>query len=369
MPWHLYIIADGGNTKIGISSNLERRLPAYKTHNPNYGEPYKTYPCSEADARRVESAIKAIFKDKLTGGGKERFAVDAEEINRYVCTLLDKTTGTDCPPALHGVRVTDEATELLNEIDKAADTRDPKLFSLKQRFAEVFAKAFSLGIPQHRLPEDLLFRETFYVDLNHAAGPESSLVREAVTRTPSEPYSDHVWGFYHLLKLSSGDSIAVCTAKVSMPYLARLSPDAEKEVFAYAKELGLHATFHPEWSWHYPNKTGLILYQPKTPFAQKIRQWDQSYRKWVIERQGALRFEDYPDTQALTYAIEDICDDRTLPLDAHNYDELHQRYLGPYFGFCAVGQDAYGDDEEGSSDSRRDAHVFLINKWRAERKA
>lgn len=369
MSWHLYIIADGGSTKIGISSNLERRLPAYKTHNPNYGEPYKVYPCSETDARRVESAIKSIFKDKLTGSGKEWFAVTAEEINRYVCALLDKATLPALPPALHGVQLTDEAATLIQKISNAITARDRDLNSLHERFAEIFAKAFSLGLPLHKLPNDLLFRETVFVDLAHSAGPESQLVTAAVTRTPSEPYSEHVWGFYHLLKLASGHNIAVCTAKVSMPYLPKMHRDAERDVFSYATELGLHATFHPEWSWHYPNKTALILYQPKTPVAEKLRQWDKSFRKWVIERQGVLRFENYSNQLALANAIEDIRDDRSFPLDVQSYEELHLRYLGPYFGFCAEGQDAYGDKEEDSSDSRRDAYIFLMEKWRAERKA
>ena len=100
MTAHIYIIRDGDKTKIGKSTNLERRLPAYKTHNPNH-EVFKTYPCSAELAHRIELFIKQAFKDKLAGQGKEWFSVPAEEIDKYVCSLLDVSSSTpDARPSL-----------------------------------------------------------------------------------------------------------------------------------------------------------------------------------------------------------------------------------------------------------------------------
>jgi hypothetical protein len=359
MTAHIYIIRDGDKTKIGKSTNLDRRLPAYKTHNPNH-EVFKTYPCEEDQAHRIELLIKQAFKDKLVGQGKEWFSVPAEEIDRVVRSLLETSnSASDAMPSLHGVKLTPEAHDLLGEIHKAVEKGENSR-PLKDRFAEMFGKAFGLGIPLHKLPDSILAREYLFVDLNHSAGPESESVRTAVTKVPSFPHSDHCWHFFHLLKLSSGHALAVCTAEVSMPYMKALKGDTEREVFNHAKELGLWATFHHDWSWWYPAKTALILWQPKTPVSQMMTRWDKSFRKWVMERREVLRFEDYEDADALLRTIEDVCDDKHFPLDFQNYEDLQAKYLGPFWHFMS---DTQMIDHEWQDD-RAMAMRFLVQRWK-----
>lgn len=359
MSAHIYIIRDGDQTKIGMSTNLERRLPAYKTHNPNY-ELVKTYPCQESDARRIELVIKQAFKDRLTGHGKEWFSVPAEEIDRFVRSLLEASASvSDAMPSLHGVSLTDEAERLLDEIHKAVIKGENSL-PLKERFADVFCKAFGLGVPLHRLPDNVLFREYLSVDLDHSAEPTSKLVRDAAANGPSFPYSDHCWHFFHLLRLSSGHALAVSTAFVSMPYKEALKGNAEHDLFKYGKELGLWVTFHHDWSWWYPSKTALILWQPKTRIDQMMAKWERSFRKWVIERREVLRFESYEDSIALRRAIDDVCDDKLFPLDFTAYEELREKYLGPFRG---IASDEKMADEEWEDD-RALAMRFLVEQWR-----
>ena len=362
MSGHIYIIKDGGKTKIGISTNLERRLPAYKTHNPNH-EVFKTYSCAIDEAKRIELFIKQAFKDKLTGQGKEWFSVSAEEVDKYVCSLLETSstsTISDAMPSLHGVKLTQDAETLLNSIYEAIHSSGKiKSQPLKEQFAELFSKAFKLGIPYHKLPDDLIQREYLYVDLNHATN-NSNLVHKAVISVPSMPHDDHCFYFFHILKLSSGHSLATCTAKVSMPYMERLTGNAEKEIFNHAKELGLWATFHHDWSWWYPTKTALILYQPKTPVSQILRQWDKSFRKWVMERREVLKYEDYKDRYLLERIIEDVCDDKHFPLDFKDYSDLQEKYLGPYRHFMSDEQMA-GNEYE---DDNATAMKFLVGLWR-----
>ena len=360
MTAHIYIIKDGEKTKIGKSINLDKRLSAYKTHTPNH-EVFKTYPCTDEQAHRIELFIKQTFKDRLAGQGKEWFSVSAEEIDKFVCSLLETSTIiSDAMPSLHGVRLTFEAQELLDKIHQAV-VKGEKSQPLKERFAELFGKAFGLGIPYHKLPDNLLAREYLYVDLNHSASPlESELVRKAVSSVPSFPHSDHCWYFFHLLRMSSGHGLAVCTAEVSMPYLEELRGNAERELFNHAKDLGLWATFHHDWSWWYPTKTALILYQPKTPISQMLMQWDRSFRKWVMERKEVLRFEDYKDSDALQRAIEDVCDDKHFPLEFKSYEELQEKYLGPFWHFLS---DAQMADHEWEDD-RTLAMKFLVGRWR-----
>lgn len=360
MTAHIYIIRDGDKAKIGKSTNLERRLPAYKTHNPNH-EVFKTYPCSAEQAHRIELLIKQVFKANLVGQGKEWFSVSAEEMDRFVRSLLDSSSiVSESMPSLHGVKLTSEADELLGNIYQAIEKRENSQ-PLKDRFAEIFGKVFGLGIPHHKLPDDLLSREYPRVDLNHSTSPlASNLVIKAVTSVQSFPHSDHCWNFYHLLKLSSGCSFAVCTAEVSMPYLERLEGNVEREVFNHAKELGLWATFHHDWSWWYPTKTALILWQPRTPVSQFLSRWENSFRKWVMERREVLKFEDYADADALLRTIEDVCDDKHFPLQFESYEELQKKYLGPFWHFMSDAQMAEHEWE----DERAMAMKFLVGRWR-----
>lgn len=360
MTAHIYIIKDGDKAKIGKSVNLDKRLPAYNTHNPNH-EVFRTYPCSPEQAHSIELFIKQAFKDKLAGKGKEWFTIPAEEMDRFVRSLLETSSAaTDAMPSLHGVKLTLEADELLGKILSAVEKREASR-PLKERLAEMFAKAFSLGTPLHKLPEDLLAREYLFVDLNHSASPfESKLVMEAVTKVPSFPHSDHCWYFFHMLKLSSGRAIAVCTAEVSMPYKEALRGNVEQEVFDHAKELGLWATFHHDWSWWYPGKTSLILWQPKTPVSKLLARWEKSFRKWVMERREVLRFEGYKDSGALQRAIEDVCDDKHFPLEFGSYEELQEKYLGPFWHFMSAAQMA----DHKYEDDRALAMKFLVERWR-----
>lgn len=362
MTAHIYIIRDGDKTKIGKSTNLEKRLPAYKTHNPNH-EVFKTYPCSSEQAHRIELFIKQSFKENLVGQGKEWFSVPAEEMDRFVRLLLETSSAaTDAMPSLHGVKLTSKAEELLGEIHRTVERRGNSL-PLKERFAEMFGKMFGLGIPRHKLPDDLLAREHLRVDLSHSASPlESDLVRKNVTSVQSFPHSDHCWNFYHLLKLSSGYSLAVCTAEVSMPYLGKLKGDTEKEIFNHAEELGFWATFHHDWSWWYPGKTALILWQPRTPINRTVALWEKSFRKWVMERKEVLKFDDYEDADALFRTIEDVCDDKYFPLEFVDYEELREKYLGPFWHFLSDVQMADHEWE----DDRALAMKFLVERWRAK---
>jgi hypothetical protein len=361
MSGHIYIIKDGDKTKIGISISLDKRLSSYKTHTPNH-QLFKTYPCPIDEAKRIELVIKQVFKDKLAGQGKEWFSIPAEEIDRFVCFLLDASpTISDAMPSLHGIKLTDEANALLNGIYDAVHSKgEINSQPLKEQFAELFSKAFQLGIPYHKLPDDLLQREYLYVDLNHA-DKHSRLVREAVTGVPRMPHDNHCFYFFHILKLSSGHGLATCTAKISMPYMEALKGNTEKEVFDHAKELGLWATFHHDWSWWYPTKTALILYQPKTPVSQIARQWDKSFRKWVMERKEVLKFEDHEDRYALERCIDDVCDDKNFPLEFKNYSDLHGKYLGPFHHF----QDEKKMDDEDYADDRSLAMRYLVGVWKS----
>ncbi len=362
MNSHIYILTDGTNTKIGITTDFEKRMQTYRTHNPNI-RVVKQYPCDTAESKKVESVIKHIFKDNLSHTSKEWFAVNPDEVDRYVSTLLEKPTKTDVLPSHHGVRLTNDAVKIFDAItDLVTSKKEAKegvIKAKKTELAELFANKFALGIPEDRLPENVIHKDNMGVDLNNCNKKNSHRVCKSIRENITAlPHDDHVWRFYHLIKLSTGFYIAICTARVSMPYLERIAPEeAKKEMIDAANEYGFYCTFHNDWSWHYPERTGLALYQPKTPISTILRVWENSFRKWVIERKELLTNESFLDNGSLTKTIEDITWDNTFPLEINSYDELKEIYLIPYVGIS---------DDEDLPFAFRESYMYLIDKWKQQ---
>ena len=63
----IYIMSDGVNSKIGITSNLQNRISTYKTHNPT-ATLFSHYICPKA--KDIETAIKTLFKEKTITSSK-----------------------------------------------------------------------------------------------------------------------------------------------------------------------------------------------------------------------------------------------------------------------------------------------------------
>jgi hypothetical protein len=366
MNSHIYIHTDGTHTKIGITTDLDKRMASYKTHNPN-SRLYKDYSCSIDEARRVETAIKSIFKNKLSGAAKEWFEVKAEEMDKYVSTLLgkhdalEKRTLDILLPSMHGVKLTNEAWDIKQEIIKGIESSNisgKEIHAKKADLAEIFATNFDLGMPEHRLPENIIWYDHMCIDLNHAVASSSSVKKSVSHNITYLPNDSHVWQFYHLVKLSSGFNIAICTARVSMPYLEAIEADINKqEMVDIANEHGLYCTFHNEWSWHYPDATALVLYQPKIAVPTLLSLWEKSFRKWVIERKEMLIHEPFHDRDLLSKTIEDTVGDNAFPLDITTYEELMDKYLTPYVGIH--------EDEEYPF-WMKEAYIYLIDKWKAK---
>lgn len=407
MDAHIYILTDGNNTKIGITTDLDKRIAGYTTHNPNF-KIYKTIEADSKEAKRIETVIKQVFKDELVAG-KEWFAVHPEVMDRYVSILLQKPAAMDMLPSMHGVPLTAEAHSLKEEILKdlgkrnpsAADIRrlrelkaslyshyaddepilpkpetaeiqkeidktsarlrqiDEARRSKKERLAELFADKFKLGIPRHKIPDDVIAKSALVIDWGHC-NRDSEIVREAVKSNYVRlPYEDHTTGFYHLARLGSGHYVAVETASVSMPYKKAVEGKSD-EILEAAELLGLFMSEHAEWSWHSPSEeyensgTTLFLFQPQTPVQTILRQWDASFRKWVIERSKLLKQERFINPIVLKRTVDDTADAATFPLTVNSFESLVDEYLAPYWGF---------EIESLSEDVLLQAYALLFDKW------
>lgn len=358
MSGHIYILTDGINTKIGITISLDKRMSSYNTHNPNFYT-YKTYSCAIEEAKKIEAVIKLYFKDRLSGSSKEWFNVQPDEINSVVLAFLEKPAEEAITPAMHGVRLPEQGYILKEKILEAVNDKDNKIsadefYGRKEAFMDLFASTYKLGLPKHRLPEDIVLTDGLAVDLQHC-DRSSSVARKGVEHNYVQlPYDDHSQNFYHLVKLASGSFVAVCTSRVSMPYLKAI--DGKKnEIMEAARKAGFYAFFlEDEWSWHYPEETAVILYMQKTPVASRMKRWEKSLRKWVIERAKLLEQETFGDKDTLEKAIGDLSHDNTFPLDASSCKELYENYIGPFWGYWWDSEDPH---------FMKDAYAFLFDKW------
>lgn len=339
MSWHIYILTDGINTKIGITSNLDNRLSAYKTHNPNFFT-YRVFDCDKDQAKKIESVIKLYFKDKLTGPSKEWFSVSAEEINGIVSALIYNYSAADnnLAPGMHEVKLTEKAEDHLQALIEARTNSRRSIpeqsIQLRNEMAEIFAQSFKLGIPKHRLPQDIVQRDNFGIDIYTCDKKSPAVQRAARNKLVSIPNDDHIVNFYHLAKLSTSSYVAFCSSRVTMPYIESTTGIAP-EILNAANSYGLHAFEHDHWSWHRPNETGLILFTQKTPIQKRLSMWESSFRKWVIERSKLLGLEQVrsqEEHETLRMTISDICIDNSFPLHVKSVEELYVDYLDPFFG-------------------------------------
>jgi len=382
MTSHIYIIQDGRNSKIGITTDLKKRIDSYKTHNPNFLL-FRAFETEAATAKRIERAIIAAFKDAAVGEGKEWFAVAPETIER--CVLAFMPTAADAhPPSAHEIPLAGEARRTLSELRAALDVagsevgnddahrlwklrsewnerfggdpaktrfagttkakaeidelearvsvRDDAIRSGKNRLAELFADAARLGLPSHRVPEGAVRTGGLGVDWAHC-DPASDSVRKIVREGLRLPLDDHTERYFHLSRLASGSWATMCTARVSQPWLPQFD-DAEawEQMASVAKDLGWNCSIHNDWSWHDPGRTGLILWQPKTPVCMLLEQWDGSFRKWVVERRKILLME-AKGQKDFAKVIDDLSGDETFPLAARDWDELVETYFDRYWKF------------------------------------
>jgi len=346
----IYIMSDGVNSKIGITSNLEKRVSTYKTHNPT-AILYSHYITPKA--KEIELAIKTLFKDKTVSSSKEWFDLIPTYLDKVVSSLLQGSNDTilDVVPAMNKVPLTDDFRSLINkdnQIDK----------SNHERASEIFAREFNLGMPSHKLPPSVIKVEGLPIDLCEARDKNWAR-RDGYLQTNNILYNDHTKYFYHLVNLSSGKQIALCTSFVTMPY--PFSEDWtywEKEQYPKmvedAKDRGYYVFRHDEWSWYNKGYTSLVLVMQKTPVSKRLSLWDTSFKKWVVEREKALEQEEFGDTKALKYAIEDICGGSHFPIHIQSLKEFAD-YMKTYWGIN------YYDKRDFEL---RDAFDFLFAKWK-----
>jgi hypothetical protein len=351
----IYIMSDGVNSKIGITTNLQNRVSTYKTHNPT-ATLFSHYICSKA--KDIELAIKTLFKDKTITSSKEWFNLNPNYLDRIVSLLVhgENNTHLDIIPAMNHVPLHDDFIDLI-------DDEDGKVYRDKYlKASEIFAREFNLGIPRHLLPDSVIRIEGMPIDIYECRITDFSTHSY---QTSEILYQDHSYYFYHLVNLTSGKQIALCTSFISMPYHYDSSGTGKEEkrnkfentrypeILEDAKDRGYYVFRHDNWSWHNRGETALFLVMQKTPVSKRLELWKNSFRKWILERKKAIEQESFKDSKDLIYAIEDVCGNAFFPLHIQGSDDFAE-YLFQY----------HIDYYDKASFPLRDAFDFLFAKWK-----
>jgi Meiotically up-regulated gene 113 len=361
----IYVLRSGSSSKVGISDSLRKRLAAYNTHNPDF-EVVQIFDCPRELARKVELAVKRALQAQRAGPSREWFSVPASVIVSMVVELLSGDTATDAlstgrlvvpHSGSHRIPMSRKAAKLFETLTKSRNGRDgyETTSELQTKAMRLFAEAFALGTPECDLPESVIARVPAAINRVHCAPDAAYDEGFAEIRFPRQ---DHVRHFYELHPTANGASIAVCRAVVSMPYGQGGSGSDElfQQSAAYAEQIGWTVSSHPEWSWHYPGKTGLILFQSKQSKSDFAELWAGSFKRWVLENAGRLRTQFAYGPMSLDYALEDVVWDTQLPLELRNFGVDYIEYLERRFPETMSAQ----------SDGQRSAILHLFNLWRTE---
>ncbi|ONU47771.1 hypothetical protein A8E62_32145 [Burkholderia cenocepacia] len=384
---HLYILTDGGSTKIGITEDLDKRMRAYNTHNPNYRQ-YRVFDCDIQEAKRIEAAVKSYYKDKLSGSSKEWFQVPPEQILEMVTVLFNKPRGS-LIPIVHGVKMPPDYSDMLYKISCKIEEKKWRYSGDRKINREImtrFGELFQLGTPYFNLDTDkVIVTDPLSVDINHYQNPlpfgpsrltaqeratisceelQSMLsmsyeirrqVQENSVQLPFEWNRKEDLEFFEVINLPTGYQIALSSARVIFPWIESVDYERPREqllndktyqdLLIHAKRFGLNVFRYDEWSPINPGKTGLIVLTQKTPIKDKLKMFNSSLRRWVIENYKALEQELYK----YKYMLYSIRHDSTFPLDIQTIKDIED--------YCECFGFPFGSEEQR-------IYNYLLDEWR-----
>jgi hypothetical protein len=298
----IYIMSDGVNSKIGITTNLQNRVSTYKIHNPT-ATLFSHYICSKA--KDIELAIKTLFKDKTITSSKEWFNLNPNYLDRIVSLLVhgENNTHLDIIPAKGKIEVPLEYLELRylnldrivkdrkrlledgqrlledgqnhledgqNHYKKWEEEREREK-TIPYSMLEIISKYFNLGIPEHKLPKNI-FIDSLGLD-----------PYESITDRTEDIYNTQNYKFYSLVDTEDKKQVSICNAIICVV--------EKKEKVRYQQisyDCGFFCLEHQEWVPADSKELTLLVIMWKTPLSVKLSLWQNSFKKWVIENQSYI---------------------------------------------------------------------------------
>ncbi len=336
----------------GLKARLHARFPAV-------GSSHLAEALASAQGFQTYAALRADMVDPLNWPLGRSF-----DIQRFRGRLLrfgypvqpdfsfGEATALPAPPAdfLRNL-------DALKSLFAATDHDYSRIRPLQDECAEMFADSFDLG--ELRTGADRPAVKRWSAGIDHAAclpgwGEE---INHRVGGRMEFPGTDHQRDFFKRLPLSDGKFVEYQTAMVSLPYKDRDGKTPQIDAAAARAGLvGWTCTELPEWSWHMPGASSLVLFRPVSSHGKTLAAWEFSFKQWLLENATRLKRSAGSTRRKV---IADIVDCQHLPLDLRDFEDCRERYLKDFAAHL------YYETDAGM------ATVFenLMSQWRTEQKS
>lgn len=324
---YIYIMSQESNTKIGITSNLDRKMKLYEFYIP-YHELCFSFPLTSSDALNIKSKVKAFFKSSKMPGNHDWFSVPSYVVVQKLKEIID---------SFFDSKKIDLSTFSFPMPKNLKLSKNKPSEQDRYSIIESFAEFHNLGIPEHLLVNNpnIINIEDFSlpVALSTDVIPSSSIISACRRNHFHLPYLDHNYRFYRVLPLANGQLYAFCTALATFPYNKIDLEQANQDAYDY--DLHFITNEHlSTWNW-YGYQTYMHLFIKKNPITLDV--WNKSYRKWFIDHADQLRsdiisiFDDFNINYHFSIVHSLLTDDINFPLDIQSFDDFNiytENWLG-----------------------------------------
>ncbi|MDO9405508.1 MAG: hypothetical protein Q7T87_15845 [Polaromonas sp.] len=334
LPLPLFSRAHAEQQLVEMKRRLRRRFPTVKAS-------HLVEAIASAHGFNTYAALLADLKDPMRWPMGKPF--DAQQFRLRLLSLgypvaRDFTFGAETPPSTPPAHVLEWLDEL-RRLDRNAPRHTDRIRQLQQSCASELAAAFALGEPKNdssRTAKSL----RWYAGIDHAAVLPGwgNVLNNRRGGGVDFPGNDHRAHFFQPLPVASGQLVEYQSAMVSMPYADSISLPRELEKAQdLAGLIGWTFSIHPQWSWHAPGRTTLVLFRPASSHAEKLDAWQGSFKRWMVENATALKRSAGTTRRKV---ITDVVDCQHLPLDLQDFDDCRERYLKEFASDLYFGHDA-----------------------------
>lgn len=192
---------------------------------------------------------------------------------------------------------------------------------LHQQCASVFADAHDLGAPEESSMGNAAHR--WYAGADHSACLPGwgAMLDSHFFRF--HPGCNDLY-FFRPLPLADGGFVEYTSAVIAMPSGASNTEDMLESAETMAGIFGWTCTSLPGWSWDSSADSTLLLYRPSISHSERLRHWEGSFQRWLLENQRQL-LKGAPAAQR--QVVKELIACPHMPLHVRSFEDFCNAYL------------------------------------------
>ncbi|MFC7207865.1 hypothetical protein [Comamonas endophytica] len=192
---------------------------------------------------------------------------------------------------------------------------------LHQQCASVFADTHDLGAPEQSSMGNAAHR--WYAGADHSACLPGwgAMVDSHFFRF--HPGCSDLY-FFRPLPLANGGFVEYTSAVIAMPSKASNTTDGLDSAETMAGIFGWTCTSLPGWSWDSSSDSTLLLYRPSISHSERLRHWEGSFQRWLLENQRQLLKGAGASRRKV---IEELISSPHVPVHVRSFEDFLSSYL------------------------------------------